>query len=251
VVAHFLHRLLAGLVDLVAALDTAPGFALANQTQNAGANPPRMRSLCLFLLRFALLFGLLTLPWPGRRQIVNTSFRAETRCLLAAALPRETFHILTFSAFRYPSLDVLVIVAKPNQAGPAGPKQAVQVPFDTDSQGWIPMAMVMALFVATPVPWSKRWKGLGVGLLAMQLMVMATILVSILFSMSSEATPSWERLFLLLANHLLVENIWFDFVAPFLFWAAWLACAGHWQELGVQTGARSRTEADSSPPVRG
>jgi hypothetical protein len=94
--------------------------------------------------------------------------------------------------------------------------------------------MLIALTLAAPLPWANRVKALLIGGLIIQLLVAATTLVSISFALTSDASPAWPRLPLMLANRLLVENIWFSFVPPFLFWVGCLAWGGHWERLGAR-----------------
>jgi hypothetical protein len=138
-----------------------------------------MKSLGGFVLRFALVFGLLAWPWPWLRQGVSVCFRAQARILASLIFPAHTFRVEAFSSGRFPTLDTCVIVADPENTGPDGQSRALEIPFDSGAQGWIPLAMLIALVIATPLPWARRWKALLAGALAIQLLVAATILASV------------------------------------------------------------------------
>jgi hypothetical protein len=193
-----------------------------------------MKTLGCFVLRFAVLFALLVWPWPGLRSTVSAGLRAQVRLLLGAMLPRQSFRVEPYSEVRHSNLDTLVVMADQKKVGSAGGPSAVGITFDSASQVWMPFAMLIALTLAAPLPWANRFKALLVGGLVIQALVVATIWVSISFAFTSEASPAWPRLPLMVANHLLVENIWFSFVPPFLFWVGWLAWGGHWERLGVR-----------------
>jgi hypothetical protein len=196
-----------------------------------------MKMLVCFGLRFACLFLLLAWPWPGLRNLVCAGFRAQTRLLGSATLPRQSFRVEAFSDSRHSTVDTVVLLTGLRTPGPAGGLSAAEIPFDSTSQGWIPFAMWIALCVSTPLPWSKRWRGLLAGALVVQVLVMATILVSLYFNLTnltSQASSLWPRFPLLLANRLLVENIWFSFVPPFVLWVGWLAGRGHWEQLWLR-----------------
>ncbi len=238
--ARVFHRLRTGALGLVAALDTTPRLQRAIRrpgptgSREAGRalhSPKRMKALGCFALRFALLFGLLAWPWPPLRQAVGAVFRAQARFLVGVALPEYVCRVETNSDPQYLTLDAQVVVADLKRIGPDGRSPVVAVRFDSGSQGWIPLAMWIALGVATPLPWSKRVKALLAGALLVQVLVAATVLVAVSFALTTEAWPVWERLVLMFANRLLVENVWFSFVPPFLLWACWLAWGGHWNQL--------------------
>jgi hypothetical protein len=190
-----------------------------------------MKTLGGFALRFALLFGVLAWPWPVLRQAAGAGLRAQARWLVGIALPGYGCRVETFSDPRHPTLDSRVVVADLKKLGPDGKGLAVAISFDSSSQSWIPLALWIALGAATPLPWSERLKALLAGALVIQLLVAATILVSVSSGLATGSWPAWERLSLRLANRLLVENIWFNFVPPFLAWACWLGWAGHWEQL--------------------
>jgi hypothetical protein len=193
-----------------------------------------MKTLGCFVLRFAVLFALLVCPWPGVRSTVSAGLRTQIRLLLGAMLPRQSFRVETYSDPRHANLDTLVVMADHKNAGSPGGQPAVGITFDSSSQVWMPFAMLIALTLAAPLPWPNRCKAPLVGGLVVQLMVVATIWVSVSLAFTSEASPAWPRLPLMLANHLLVENIWFSFVPPFLFWVGWLGWGGHWERLGAR-----------------
>ena len=188
-----------------------------------------MKTLGWFLLRFGILFGVLAWPWPILRPVICGGFRVEVRLLVNAVLPSTSFRVETRSIPAYPSVDTLIVLTDRQNAQSGGGEASVGILFDSASQGWIPPAMAIALIIATPLPWSKRLPALLAGVLIIQLLMAVAIWVGI--SCAHQAGNS-ASLVLMLANHLLNENIWFSFVPPFLFWAAWLAWAGHWEQLG-------------------
>ena len=199
-----------------------------------------MKMLVCSALRFALVFGLLAWPWPGWRQVVSVCFRAQARFLVGAAFPQHSFRVTTFANPQFRGLDTLVVAADRKRLESDGHWTFLSIPFDSGAQGWIPLAMAIALGLATPLSWSKRWKAIVGGMFLIQLLVAATVLVDVSFSLVDETSPAWKRVPLEFANRILVENIWFGFVAPFLLWAGWLAGGGHWEPIWKRlTGARA------------
>ena len=146
--------------------------------------------------------------------------------MVGVMLPQQAFRAKPFSDPRYPGVDTLLVVADRKNPGFPSGESEVGIPFDSVSQGWIPLAMMIALSLATPLPFSKRLQALLAGTIVIQLVIAATVLVSVSFTLIGEAGPAFPRFVLMLAKRLLVENIWFSFVLPFLFWAGWVAWAG-------------------------
>ena len=191
-----------------------------------------MKALSLFALRFVLCFGLLAWPWPGLRHAVGVGFRSGTSCLLSIAFPKMVFQVEALSDPRFPSSDTRVIVPEWQDVESDGRLVTLAIPFDSSSQGWIPLAMLIALVVATLLPRSKRVLALLIGCMLIQMLLLAvTILVSVAFNLSVGISSAGIRLLIILANRLMVENIWFNLVSSFLLWVGWLIGGGYWKQL--------------------
>jgi hypothetical protein len=195
-----------------------------------------MKKLGAFLLRFALIFWLLVWPWSGLRMAISAGFRAQAAFLAGLMHTHCPVRVEPFSQPHFPGLDTLVVMA----GGPALPG-LVQIPLDSVSQGWIPLAMLLALFLATPGPWARRGRVLLAGALIIQCVMAAAVWVHLAYGLIDGRSPAWFGLLLLFANRLLVENLWFGFVLPFLFWAGWLA-------LGIEGDAGAPLDRRLSPP---
>lgn len=204
-----------------------------------------LRFLAIFLALVAAYYALTLSPWVDAHvlfPVMKASARGASATLGALGVrttakgvlvqgPRYACRVETCSDPRHLTLDSQVVVADLRRLGPDGRGLALVISFDSGSQGWTPLAMWIALGVATPLPWTKRLQALLAGALVIQLLVAATIFVTVSFNLTSEASPAWQRLALMLANRLLVENIWFSIVPPFLLWAFWLAWGGHWKQM--------------------
>ena len=190
-----------------------------------------MKTLSFFALRFVLVFVLLASPWQGVRTLTGAAFRLHIRLVASTLFSRQSIRVEAFSNPQYPAIDTVVVLPDQPRPGRPGTPAEAKIPFDSLSQGWIPLAMLTALGLVTPAPWSKRLKLLLAGSLAILTLESAAIFVSIAFNLTTDATPAWPRVPLMCANRLLVENIWFSFVPPFLFWAGWLAGSGCWKQL--------------------
>jgi hypothetical protein len=193
-----------------------------------------MKAVGRFVVCFLLLFGGLAWPWRGLHQAVSSGFRAETVWLAGVVFPNRTFRAQPLEDARYPTVDSELIARAPGKVTPEERRAVRIIAFDSRSQGWIPLAMLIALAAATPLPWSKRFPALLVGMLLVQLLIAATLLVSITCDLSDDLMPGGGHWLLFFANHLLAENLWFSVVPPFLLWAGWLAASGHWKSLNAR-----------------
>jgi len=127
--------------------------------------PPRRR-IVGFLWRFVLAYGLLIFPWPGFNKTYSGYFRAlgqmtfsrETgpRYVQFEAVPAELHH----------RLDTRIALANRAQADHAGNVLVRYLELDTRGVGWVPTALLLALILASPVPWRRRGVALVWGLLA-------------------------------------------------------------------------------------
>jgi hypothetical protein len=192
-----------------------------------------MKTLGWFALRFTLLFGLIAWPWPALRQVTSAGFRAQARCLASVSFPRYACRVESCSDLGIGSLDTRMVLTDSRSIGPDRQPPALAILFDSGSQTWMPLAMWLALCLATPLPRSQCLKALLAGVLALQALLAGTILASISFNLAAQTLPAGPHRLLIFANRLLVENLWISFVPPFLLWVGWLAWGGPWEGLAV------------------
>ena len=148
------------------------------------------------LIRFALIYVLLLLPWPGFREAYGAYFRAFGGMVFAGQTERSevTFETPERNSPR-PQDSRIVIVnnALMNYDG-SGPVRNLD--FDAHAVGWRPIALLAALVIATPLPWGRRIRAVVLGALAMHLYVLLFLFVAI-WNESTEIslmtlTPFWK-----------------------------------------------------------
>ena len=127
---------------------------------------PRLR-LWRFVLRFAALYGLLMLPWPGVHPAIGAYIQAFGNLLFG----RTGHQVVQFRAKRptdtsySDAADTMMllynydIVDKNKRAG-------WLIGLDTRQLFWLPFAFYVALTGATPMPWRRRVRALLLGVLA-------------------------------------------------------------------------------------
>ena len=182
-----------------------------------------MKSLGRFVVWFAIVFGLLAWPWTGMREAWRVIYRAQVGWVIESVFTGKELRVESLSDARHPRLDTAV-----GARGLRDGDGAWEIPFDSVAQGLLPLAMLTALYAATPVAWSRRWRPYLAGLAALELMGLLTIWVQVSGGLAEAGPDAGPGMLLMTAHRLLAENIWISFVAPLLWWIVWLARGGHW-----------------------
>ncbi len=128
--------------------------------------------------RFAIIFGLLILPWPGWNGIYGGYFRALGQ---AAFSRQDAQRIVLFQPHElhhgFSTLDSQMTLGNRALTDNSGKGQAQRIDLDTRSIGWMPTALTMALILATPVPWRQRAWALAGGLLLIHAFILFSLQV--------------------------------------------------------------------------
>lgn len=186
----------------------------------------RQKTWAVLALRFALVFVLLVLPWPGFRESFAGLIRRELGLVLKAVVFQHEVRVCEARDAPHPSIDIRVLLRNPMGTAAEGQPLAREATFDSRSIGWMPHAMMLALVAATPVAWRRLWRILAAGLAGAHLLVLATFVVGVLNAVVDEHSPRWIYWGEQGLYHVLVENLWSSFVGPFLLWIACLLAFG-------------------------
>ena len=153
-------------------------------------------SLKKILIRFALIYVLLLLPWPGFREAYGAYFRAFGGMVFAGQTERfeVTFETPERNSPRPQDTRVVIVNNALMNYDGSGPVRNLD--FDAHAVGWRPIALLAALVIATPLPWGRRIRALAFGALAMHLYFLLFLLVAI-WNESTEIslvslTPFWK-----------------------------------------------------------
>jgi hypothetical protein len=134
---------------------------------------PRLRPITLFLCRFAILYIILVVPWPGWDRIYGICFRSLGSTIFASnSGPRELSFTTPSENMPRPFLTRIVIVnRKMMREDGAGPVRNLDM--DAQSFGWKPTALLLALIATTPIPWRRRGLAILWGLLCLHILIIA------------------------------------------------------------------------------
>jgi hypothetical protein len=180
----------------------------------------RLNPIAGFAFGFALLYGLLILPWPGWNDAYGSYFRAMSSACFRDDGGRR---MIRFDAAHteHPSIDTSITIANRDGADAGGRIHAKVLWLDARSVGWVPTALIVALTSASPVPWRRRLGALVLGLLLVQLFIVFSVGCYIWNESASLGlatfTPFWKTV----ADGLeetLVTQLGASFVVPALIW---------------------------------
>src|ERR1700679_1962961 len=137
---------------------------------------PRSRIL-RFACAFALVYGVLIVPWPGWNATYGSALRLLCRSTLGV---NNENSIVTFRAApKGRPLDTEIVIADPRRLDSTGSGPGLVLGLDSRGVGWVPTALLAALVLSTPVPWRRRLAALLAGELAVNLYVLLTVKIYI------------------------------------------------------------------------
>lgn len=137
--------------------------------------PERIGGFTWRLLLYYVLLGVA--PWPGLRDAYLDLFRAGANAVFGSfgQSGRTEFAPAPESLPRWDTYVRFSI---------AGTPMWVRVAYHAWIAGWIPVATLVALVLATRIPWSRRWKALVWGLVWTHVFVLFRVFVFVLFGFS-------------------------------------------------------------------
>ena len=154
-----------------------------------------MRPLKIIFRFFALallLYVILIIPWPGAREGYRAIYQTAGRALFARFGAGGVVRYESRANDELYDLDVVL-----------GKRGVGEVPAKMDSRrvGYVPVAVIVALVLASPVPWGRKWRALVWGLALVNLFVMFRSILQLLYLYSNpspvrlyELSPFWDTL---------------------------------------------------------
>lgn len=137
-----------------------------------------VRAIVGFFVRFMVLFVLLAAPWPGLPKIYAPVYRYVGNALFARFGSGGAVRLRP-STGQDPERDTEFVLTNRSNGS--------EYTFvGTSLKGYQPMALVMALIAATPIPWSRRWRALLWGLACVTLYAILRMVVFLVFSFSAD-----------------------------------------------------------------
>lgn len=132
-----------------------------------------IKQLLLFFVRLVLLYAILIAPWPGVREAYGAVFRS------VAGVAFRSFGSdgrVEFKPAPAAGSEIDTRILLLNRSAPG---VVTTITGSSTLWGYFPTAFVVALVLASPVPWRRRFKALGWGLLLITLLVGLRLLLVI------------------------------------------------------------------------
>lgn len=178
---------------------------------------PAVKPVVWFVLRLVLIYALLMVPWPGLRDAYAAVFRAGGNLVFGSLGPDRSASLKPLSDPRTKCDTVLVLRVK--RAGRSMEARGACA----SRLGYVPTAFLLALILATRMPWRRRCKALLLGLLMVNIVVLVTVGLLVLKGLSTNLPPAvallspFGRKAVAEAAHLMTGT-WSVFVVPILIW---------------------------------
>ena len=175
------------------------------------------------VLAFLLLYGLLLAPWPGLASAYGRYFRAVGRGCFAQ---EGQGGLVRFQPAQHPprrEIDTEILVAAQSAPDSAGRVYGKVLGLDSRGVGWVPTALLTALVLASPVPWGRRLRALGLGLGLVHGYLLTVIAVYLWRESAGQLPVAGLPYLPALAEGLeetLVTQMGFSFVVPVVLWLA-------------------------------
>ncbi|MCH9035377.1 MAG: hypothetical protein IID42_12890 [Planctomycetes bacterium] len=129
---------------------------MANQERLDGDFAMGAKPVVGFFIRFMVLFVVLTAPWPGLPKVYAPIYRAVGNVLFVRFGSGGAVRLQS-SGWQDSAYDTNFVLTNRNNG-------AEYVFRGTSLKGYQPTAFLFCLILATPIPWSRRWRGLLWGL---------------------------------------------------------------------------------------
>lgn len=174
------------------------------------------RTILWFAVRSLLYYVVLVAPWPGVQDTYATGYRGVANAMFGSYGQGGVvrFQPLTGGG----DMDTTITVRT------LGSPEKGTMTHNTRIMGYRPTAELIALILATPIPWSRRWKALAWGLLLVNAFIALRIIVTLTHCFSADATwalyhptPFWSKILAGTFHVMTVAPSW-SWVIPALIW---------------------------------
>jgi hypothetical protein len=176
-------------------------------------------------------------PWPGLTEAYGRILRAEAHLVFGHFGPKGIVLFLATGDSDDPLHDSKILLGNRDLVKPNGMRPMKVVKMSTRYIGYIPVVLVVALLLATPLPWRRRLWALFWGMVLVHCFVAFVIFIIILHKyqesealglFQSEGCSKW---LVNAAHEVFVAHIGPLFLAPVVIWIAVGFRRGDWSTM--------------------
>ena len=208
----------------------------------------------IFFLRAALIYLLLVTPWPGVRDWFGDVFRAAGQEVLGRV---GGDGVTNFEAYedKNGEFDTRIWLANRTYVRGDGKAPAMDMYVDSHGSTWLPLSLVCALVLATPVSWRRRLVGLGIGLAATAAFCVFRVWISMLWNYQQGVDAKIHLFKDAPVTDYLLETLDTIMLNPYgpsfaVAVVVWLAVMFRWSEIrdffGAAPNAQKQTEVSAT-----
>ena len=196
------------------------GDAKSN-TGTTGFKLIQKKQVIRFFCVFIVIYGLLMVPWPGLGAAYSKLYRAGAAFLFESFGSKGTVRFEKLIADEY---DTKIVFYSRDQVGSDG--KIVPVGFihhNSRRDGYVYVAFLTALTLATPIPWRRKGWALFWGMILIHSFIVCKLAIWILYGFNKEPlslvllSPFWKQV-LLLTIDVFVRNLTFGFIVCVFIW---------------------------------
>jgi hypothetical protein len=195
--------------------------------------PPPKR-IAWFVARLVLFYTLLILPWPVLPQAYAAVYRTVSNVVFGSF---GTEGVVRFQKPARPGkMDSEIAIRR--RASPVIGTTSHSARFT----GYVPTAFVVALILATPLPWSRRGKALLWAMLLVHVFIALRQVINLLYWFSGDSPwclfqpgPIWSSVLKALFGAVVVSPT-LSFIAPIFIWLVATFRRADWQSADSRPG---------------
>lgn len=176
--------------------------------------PKRIAGFFLLLL---VLYGLLSAPWPGLQQAYAATYRAAGNWVFGSFGPNGRVRFRPLADGQQKKDTEIVLYRRGSLTGAKIKHSALMV-------GYLPTVEVIALILATPIPWFRRCKAFLWGMLAVNAFIFLRLGITLVYWFSSDRpwalfrlSPFWSSA-LNGSYEVLAQSPMLNFAGPVFIW---------------------------------
>jgi len=197
----------------------------------------RTKHVIGFFCVFVLIYVLLMVPWPGLATAYSGLYRTGAAFLFE---PLAHEGAIRFYPLNDVDDDIRIAFYNQDQESPDGKMTPVGfIPRNSRHAGYMYIAFLTALVLASPIPWRRKGWALFWGMILIHGYIVFKLAIWIIYGFNKEPlslivlSPFWQRV-LLLTIDVFVRNLTFGFIVCVFIWILVSFRREDWSRIQMQ-----------------